>query len=94
MTASRLILPAISTLACLMAGQLAFAHGDPEVPLYVAEDGLDSGRCDNEMAPCRTIGFALSRATKGTEIRVAEGSYEISDAEDAQGRTRGGHRQE
>ena len=50
MTISRLIISSLAALACTFGASYACAHGDPEIPLYVAEDGLDSGRCDNQQA--------------------------------------------
>ena len=82
MTRLRPVLIAVCTLGCLASATPAQAHGDPEIPLYVAEDGLDTGRCNNQLAPCGSISYALSQAGKGTEIRVAEGSYEITSSED------------
>lgn len=82
MTNSRLIISSLAALVCTFTASLASAHGDPEIPLYVAEDGLDSGRCDNQQAPCASISYALGQAGKGTEIRVAEGTYEITNTED------------
>ncbi|MEX2258410.1 MAG: choice-of-anchor B family protein [Woeseia sp.] len=63
-----------------LAGSPARAHGDDPV-LYVAADGDDNGACNTPEAPCRNIGFALRRAGKGTEIRVAGGYYDIDSTE-------------
>jgi choice-of-anchor B domain-containing protein len=60
----------------------AFSHGDTDKPLYVSESGTDNGDCIIERAPCATIGYALSRAGKGSQLRVMEGYFEIEDAED------------
>ena len=42
---------------------------------YVAESGHDTGDCHAPTSPCRTLGYALLRAQKGDEIRVAAGAY-------------------
>jgi hypothetical protein len=42
--------------------------------LAVAPNGSDSGSCSNAK-PCKTIGRALSVATKGTTIQVARSTY-------------------
>ncbi|MGH8168496.1 MAG: hypothetical protein ACREQ1_14745, partial [Woeseiaceae bacterium] len=60
----------------------AFAHGGADVPLFVAENGDDRGRCLDEAAPCRSLGYALSVAGKGAQIRLAEGSYAVENPED------------
>lgn len=65
-------------LALLVSGK-AGAHGDENAPLYVAETGTDKGDCQEVARPCRTIGYAIARLGKGGEIRVAEGSYAVSD---------------
>ena len=58
------------------------ANGDDPVPVYVAERGRDIGDCRLPVRPCRSIGYALSQARKGSEIRVAAGIYAIDDIED------------
>lgn len=72
---------------CLFYLPLAFAagpvlaHSDGEPPLYVADDGADSGTCQDAAQPCRSIAYAVSKLGKGGEVRVAAGSYEVSDAD-------------
>ncbi|MDH3806647.1 MAG: choice-of-anchor B family protein, partial [Gammaproteobacteria bacterium] len=68
-------------LTALVAGN-AFAHGDREKPLFVAPEGVDSGRCQDAAAPCQTIAYALRWIGKGGQIRVASGSFDITNAED------------
>lgn len=60
----------------------AFAHGDTTLPLFVAEGGEDAGDCLAESTPCRSIGYALSRAGKGSQLRIMEGTYDVENAED------------
>lgn len=60
----------------------ASAHGDLEKPLFVAENGNDSGDCQDEANPCATLGYALERTGKGGQIRVAAGRYEVERTED------------
>jgi choice-of-anchor B domain-containing protein len=70
-------------LACIVASPRgADAHGDASIPLYVANGGKDSGTCSDPAAPCASIGFALRQAGKGTQIRVAAGSYPVASTED------------
>ncbi|HLU05802.1 MAG TPA: choice-of-anchor B family protein [Woeseiaceae bacterium] len=60
----------------------ASAHKGAGEPLFIAEDGTDSGRCLDEASPCRSLGYALSVAGKGAEVRIAEGTYAVDDPED------------
>ncbi len=75
----------LSRLICataLLASGVALAHSELEKPLFVAEDGVDSGRCHDSAQPCRTIGYALSMVGKGGEVRIAAGRYEVENVED------------
>ena len=69
-------------LAVLVLPEAARAHGDNELPLYVAPGGADTGDCLDADRPCASIGYALSRTGKGGQVLVAEGSYKIENAED------------
>lgn len=60
----------------------AQAHKGAGEPLFVASNGVDQGRCLDQTAPCRSLGYALSVAGKGAEIRLAEGTYEVGNPED------------
>lgn len=60
----------------------ACAHKGAGEPLFIAENGADSGRCLDEASPCLTLGYALSVAGKGAEIRIAEGTYAVDNPED------------
>ena len=75
-------MPTLLILLALFWPVLTFAHGDTEKPLYVAETGADAGSCDLPESPCRSIGYALSRAGKGAQIRVASGTYPVENPED------------
>jgi choice-of-anchor B domain-containing protein len=75
----RHVSPAFVLLA-LAPFQAADAHSVHH-PLFVAETGSDQGDCREETAPCRTLGYALSMAGKGAEIRVAAGAYAVGDSE-------------
>jgi choice-of-anchor B domain-containing protein len=80
------VLRRITTLLLLQAGLLAsamaLAHSDGTPLLYVASGGIDAGRCDQVSAPCRTISYAMRWIGKGGQIRVAGGSYAVSNAAD------------
>ena len=81
MRADRILSSCIVMTSLLLAGE-AMAHGDNELPLYVAPGGTDSGDCIDADSPCSSIGYALTRAGKGGRILVAEGRYDIASAED------------
>jgi choice-of-anchor B domain-containing protein len=68
-------------LTMSLAAPFAFAHGDEEQLLFVAMDGSDASDCTDSAAPCRTIGYAMSRVGKLGQIRVASGTYPVDDAE-------------
>ena len=43
---------------------------------YVATSGSDAGNnCTDELAPCLTVGHALSQANDGDMLSVAAGTY-------------------
>ena len=42
---------------------------------YVAPTGVDSGVCNNNLAPCATIQYALNQAADGDTIVIAAGVY-------------------
>lgn len=54
---------------------------DPE-PVYVAGQGRDIGDCTLPVRPCQSISYALSQARKGSELRVAGGTYAVDHVED------------
>ncbi len=71
----------------LLALTATFVHGvaiadSDEPPLLVSADGVDTGSCQDAAAPCRTIDYALRRVGKHGQIRVAEGTYKLANAED------------
>jgi len=72
---------ALSALAfCVFCGPVLADTDEP--PLFVAPDGVDHGSCQDVAAPCRSIGYALKRVGKHGQIRVAEGSFELTTVED------------
>lgn len=60
----------------------ALAHGGAEEILYVAEGGTDRARCLEPAAPCKSIGYALAVAGKGSTIQVEPGTYPVANSED------------
>ncbi|MDH4107245.1 MAG: choice-of-anchor B family protein [Gammaproteobacteria bacterium] len=78
-------IPIFSTAAAiaLAAGVTpALAHSDLEKPLYVASDGSDDADCLDPANPCRSLSKALTRAGKGGQVRVAQGSFVVNNPED------------
>ena len=73
--ASAFLLPACG-LALALGSLLWFATTELRAsgPLFVSPHGNDSGAC-SIAAPCRTIGYALTQAAPGDEVRVAGGTY-------------------
>ena len=70
-------------LVCLVAlVAVRPAHADDPEPVYVAGEGRDIGDCTLPVRPCQSISYALSQARKGTELRVAGGTYAVDDVED------------
>ncbi|GAB3029389.1 choice-of-anchor B family protein [Bowmanella dokdonensis] len=69
-------------LVCTVFSQPAWPHAEHDKARFVAETGLDQGRCDNRLRPCRTIGYAVAQANKGDRVLVAAGSYRLQDYRD------------
>jgi hypothetical protein len=55
----------------------ALAHAEHGKPLYVSDKGVDVGRCDDPDRPCKSIGYANSKANKGDQMQLAAGHYSI-----------------
>ncbi|HUW12953.1 MAG TPA: right-handed parallel beta-helix repeat-containing protein [Anaerolineae bacterium] len=60
------------TALLLLASAMARVSASPGT-LYVEVGGVDSGDCAG--TPCASIGYALSQASSGETIKVAEGTY-------------------
>lgn len=71
----------LSLLAALMWPQWAAAHAEHDQARYVAENGTDTGRCEDKSAPCKTIAYAAKQAGKGDTILVAQGRYDITEVD-------------
>ncbi len=50
--------------------------------MYVADTGTDRDRCLEPQQPCRTLGYALSVAGKGSRVQLAPGTYDVADTGD------------
>jgi len=51
-------------------------------PLFVKTTGVDTGNCQSATTPCRTIDYALGKVGKNGQIRVGDGSYELTNVAD------------
>lgn len=78
--ARRLVVCLWGSAFALATVQMANAD-DPE-PVYVAGQGRDIGDCTLPVRPCQSISYALARARKGSELRVAGGTYAVHDVAD------------
>ena len=58
-----------------------FAHADHDKARYVATDGIDTGKCDNPLFPCKSFSYAGLQSNKGDRIRVAAGNYVVDDVD-------------
>ena len=68
-------------LASMIFAPSALAHAEHGKPLYVSDNGVDVGRCNDPDQPCKSIGYASSKANKGDQIQLADGRYSIDDAD-------------
>ena len=68
-------------LASMVFAPSALAHAEHGKPLYVSDKGVDEGRCNDPDQPCKSIGYASSKANKGDQIQLAAGRYSIDDAD-------------
>ena len=75
---------ALIVLLLAFVSQGAQAHTDHDKARFVAEDGVDAGKCDNRFRPCKTLSYAARQANKGDKILVAEGQYYFDNAQHAQ----------
>ena len=60
------------------------AHENPTPIHHVAPDGRDAGDCADRSYPCLTIPYALAKADKGDEIRVAGGFFDFRPEDPAE----------
>jgi len=68
---------ALLFLAALLWGlqDVTPARADPSTLYVDGAIGSDDSACSNPADPCATIGYALTQAGNGDDIRVAEGTY-------------------
>ncbi len=57
----------------------ALAHDDVVGTRFVSPGGVDAGDCDSNHDPCRTLAYALTQVDPGDAIKLAAGSYDVSN---------------
>ena len=72
----------ISATILIFISFVVFSHAEHDKPRYVANNGVDQGRCDKAATPCKTIGFAAAQSNKGDIVYVSSGEYFIEDVSD------------
>lgn len=66
----------------LFYSHLATAHSEHDKARFVAPTGLDTGKCDQVLRPCKSIAYAVQQANKGDKILVSAGEYTVSSSEE------------
>lgn len=66
-----IVLTLLTLLLLTPRPQTADAAPSSVVRYVLDNGGVDSGQCDDSQAPCATIQYALSQASSGDEIRIA-----------------------
>jgi choice-of-anchor B domain-containing protein len=66
-------------LAALLVFGVAYAHDDVIGTRFVAPSGVDTGDCDSNHDPCRTLAYVLTQVDPGDAIKLAAGTYDLSN---------------
>ena len=73
----------VTGLILLVAGIAnVSAHSEHGKKRFVSSDGVDSGRCDNPLRPCKTIAYTVQRSNKGDKVLVSSGTYKLESTEE------------
>jgi len=65
--------------AVLLPATIVSAHPDALGTRFVSPGtGVDSGDCNNNHTPCRTLNYALTQVQPGNAIKLAAGTYDVS----------------
>jgi choice-of-anchor B domain-containing protein len=67
--------------AVAFPASLVLGHDDVIGTRFVAGTGHDTGDCDNNHQPCRTLQYALSRVNPGDAVKLAAGTYDMSSVD-------------
>ena len=76
------LLPMAITAFIAIAPFCTVSADSDEPPLFVKATGVDTGNCQSATTPCRTIDYALGKVGKNGQIRVGDGSYELTNVAD------------
>jgi choice-of-anchor B domain-containing protein len=68
-------------LALAFPTSLVLSHDDVIGTRFVADGGQDTGDCDDNHHPCRTLQYALSRVSPGDAVKLATGTYDMSSVD-------------
>lgn len=72
-----LALAAVSVV--LLPATIVSAHPDALGTRFVSPTtGVDTGDCNNNHNPCRTLNYALTQVQPGNAIKLAAGTYDVS----------------
>jgi len=66
----------------LMIAPTVLAHSEHDKSRFVSASGIDAGRCDNVLRPCKTIAYAVNQANKGDKVLVAAGEFPITTSDE------------
>lgn len=66
-------------LAAISYSQHLLAHAEHDKARFVSTKGIDQGKCDNPVRPCKTISYAITKANKGDKVLVASGQYPLNN---------------
>ena len=75
------ILLVVTFMSLTLSSIEVAAHAEHDKARFVATDGVDTGRCDKPLRPCKTIAYAIQQANKGDKVLVAAGHYALDDEE-------------
>ncbi len=67
--------------ALVFPASLLLGHDDVVGTRFVAGSGHDTGNCDDNHHPCRTLQYALGRVNPGDAVKLAAGTYDMSSVD-------------
>lgn len=65
-------------LVVLLCSPMVRGHDDMVGTRFVAPSGVDTGDCDENHHPCKTLHYALTKVDPGDAIKLAAGSYDVA----------------
>jgi choice-of-anchor B domain-containing protein len=75
----KIFAPALAFAAVLLPAAIGYSHPDALGTRFVSPTtGTDTGDCDDNHHPCRTLNYALTQVAPGNAIKLAAGSYDVS----------------